>query len=70
MFDTKKCSRCFYENPPEAQFCLRCRLPLDEKTAIELEKRKKEFMRQVMTPEIIEKMIEEKVREILKHEID
>jgi site-specific recombinase XerD len=66
VLDTKKCPRCFYENPPESQFCLRCRLPLDEKTAIELEKRKKEFFSNIITPEIIEKMVEEKVRHILK----
>jgi site-specific recombinase XerD len=66
MLGTKKCPRCFYENPPEVQFCLRCRLPLDEKTAIEFEKRKREFIAGVITPEIIEKMIEERVRQILK----
>lgn len=65
-FKTKKCPRCFYENPPESKFCLRCRLPLDAKTAIEFGKRKKEFMATVITPEVIEKMIEEKVRQILK----
>jgi len=70
VLETKKCPRCFHENPPESKFCLRCRLPLDEKSAIELEKRKKNFFASVITPEIIEKMIEEKVRLILKHETD
>ncbi len=62
---TKECPRCHYENPPESDFCGRCRLPLDEKVAMELEKRKAEFI-SIMTPEIIERMIEEKVRQILE----
>lgn len=65
---TRECPRCYHENSPEARFCNRCRLALDEKTALELEKRKKEFT-SIMTPGIIEKMIEEKVREMLKSRI-
>lgn len=65
---TRECPRCYHENSPEARFCNRCRLPLDEKTALELEKRKKEFT-SIMTPDIIEKMIEEKVRQMLKSRI-
>lgn len=65
---TKKCPRCYHENSPEAQFCNRCRLPLDEKAALELEKRKRELT-SLMTPEIIEKMIEEKVKQMLKSRI-
>ncbi len=65
-FKNKKCPRCFHENPPESKFCVRCRLPLDERTAVELEKRKKEFLTNVISPEIIEKMIEEKVKQILR----
>jgi site-specific recombinase XerD len=64
-FRTKKCPRCFHENPPDAHFCITCRLPLDEKTAIEVEQRKKEFISTTITNEIIEKMVEEKVRLIL-----
>ena len=62
----KECPRCHYENPAEVKLCGRCMLPLDEKTAIELEKRKKEFLANVVTPEIIERMIEEKVKQILE----
>jgi len=64
-FELKKCPRCFHENPPDSHFCIRCRLPLDEKTAIEIEQRKKEFISATITSEIIEKMVEEKVRQIL-----
>jgi hypothetical protein len=42
-----------------------CHLPLDEKTAIEVEQRKKEFISNTITNEVIEKMVEEKVRQIL-----
>jgi site-specific recombinase XerD len=64
-FHLKKCPRCFHENPPDAHFCITCRLPLDEKTALEVEQRKKEFISTTITNEIIEKMVEEKVRLIL-----
>lgn len=64
-FKLKKCPRCFHENPPDSHFCITCRLPLDEKTAIEIERRKKEFISTTITNEIIEKMVEEKVRQIL-----
>ena len=63
--ELKKCPRCLYENPPDSHFCIRCRLPLDEKTAIEIEQRKKEFISTTITSEIIEKMVEEKVRQML-----
>ncbi len=65
QFKLKKCSRCFHENPPDSNFCMTCHLPLDEKTAIEIEQRKKEFISTTITNEIIEKMVEEKVRQIL-----
>jgi len=64
-FKLKKCPRCFHENPPDSHFCMRCRLPLDEKTAMEIEQKRKEFISTTITNEIIEKMIEEKVRQIL-----
>lgn len=54
-------ARCFYENPPEATPLFKMQTSLDEKTAIELEKRKREFISRVITPEIIENMIEEKL---------
>jgi hypothetical protein len=64
-FQLKKCARCFHENPPDSHFCMTCHLPLDEKTAIEFEQRKKEFISTTITSEIVEKMVEEKVRQIL-----
>lgn len=64
-FKLKKCPRCLRENPPDSNFCMTCHLPLDEKTAIEIEQRKKEFISTTITNEIIEKMVEEKVRQIL-----
>lgn len=69
-FNVKECPRCKAKNSPIAKFCNTCGLPLDVKTAIELEKRKKEFIANTINPEIIEKMIGEKVRQILKHETD
>lgn len=36
----RPCPRCNEENPPLSRFCNRCSMPLDEKTAIELEKKK------------------------------
>jgi integrase len=64
-FKLKKCPRCFRENPPDSHFCMTCHLPLDEKTAIEIEQKKREFISTTITNEIIERMVEEKVRQIL-----
>lgn len=64
-FTPRKCPRCFHENPSDSHFCMTCHLPLDEKTAVEIEQRKKEFISTTITNEIIEKMVEEKVRQIL-----
>jgi len=64
-FKLKKCPRCFHENPPDSHFCMRCRLPLDEKTAMEIEQKKREFISTTITNDIIEKMVEEKIRQIL-----
>jgi integrase/recombinase XerD len=68
-FRLKKCPRCLRENPPDSHFCMTCHLPLDEKTAVEIEQRKKEFISTTITNEIIEKMVEEKVRQILSEKI-
>ncbi len=40
---TQACSICGYENAPEADFCLRCRKPLNLKAALEAERRKGNF---------------------------
>ena len=62
---TKVCLRCGKENSPEAEFCCRCGLPLDERVAMEMERREREFISKFITVEMIEKMVEEKVRQIL-----
>jgi integrase len=61
----KQCPRCSFENSPELDFCGRCGLPLDLKTALESKEKEKEFMK-LVTPDIIEQLIEKKVQEILK----
>lgn len=66
QFNVRECLRCKAKNSPIAKFCNTCGLPLDLKTAMELEKRKKEFIKTVITPEVIEKMIEEKVKQIIE----
>jgi integrase len=62
----KNCSRCSFENSPESDFCSRCGLPLDLKTALEAKEKEKEFMK-LVTPDIIEQLIEKKVQDILKN---
>ncbi len=59
-----QCPRCRYENLTGSDFCGRCRLPLTEKTALELREKEKQFL-QMITPDIIEKLIERKVQEIV-----
>jgi hypothetical protein len=61
---TQRCQICGHENPPEVDFCLRCRKPLNLKTALELEEKEKELLK-LMTPETIEQLIQKKVEEIL-----
>lgn len=61
----KECPRCRYENAPESDFCGRCRLPLDEKTAIEVEKKEKSFLNQYVTSQMVEDMVQKKVEEML-----
>jgi site-specific recombinase XerD len=62
---TKECPRCDHENSSEMRFCGRCMLPLDPKTAMEIKDKEKEFLT-LLTPEMVEKMIERKVRQIIK----
>jgi integrase/recombinase XerD len=61
---TQKCPICQHENAPEADFCLRCRRPLNLRTLLEAEEKEKELLR-LMTPEMIEQLIQERVDEIL-----
>lgn len=61
---TQVCSVCQHENAPEAKFCLRCGRPLDFKTLVEMEEKERELLK-LMTPDVIEQMIQKKVEEIL-----
>jgi len=64
-FKPKVCPRCDHVNSPESDFCIKCRLPLTEKAAIESDKTEKMVL-SMITPEMIEKMIEKKVKELIK----
>ena len=61
---TQMCPICRHENAPEADYCLRCRRPLNLRTLLETEEKEKELLR-LMTPEMIEQMIQKRVDEIL-----
>jgi len=60
----KLCSICRFDNPPENHRCANCGRPLDLKTALEDDKKEREFLR-MLTPEAIEQMIQKRVEEIL-----
>ncbi|MBI4895306.1 MAG: tyrosine-type recombinase/integrase [Candidatus Aenigmarchaeota archaeon] len=64
----KICSRCDNSNPSTAKLCNRCGLALDIKEAM-LQDEKLNALAQMITPEMIEDMIERKVQEILKNSI-
>lgn len=61
---TQVCPICGHENAPEADFCLRCGRPLNLRASLELEEKERELLR-LITPEMIERMIQKKVEEIL-----
>lgn len=60
----KPCSICKHENPPEVHRYANCGRPLDLKTALEDDRREKELLR-ILTPEILEEMIQRRVQELL-----
>lgn len=60
----KKCIFCGIENPPEAEFCIRCGRPLSIKAAMKKETEEKELL-SLMFPEVIEALIRKKIIEIL-----
>ena len=62
----KTCQRCEQINPATNKFCSRCGAILDLKLE-ELINKEKEFLK-LITPDIIEKLIEKKVQEMLKKE--
>lgn len=61
---TQICPICQHENAPEVDFCLRCRRPLNLRTLLEVEEKERELLR-LMTPEMIEQIIQKRVEEML-----
>jgi integrase len=61
---TQTCPIYQYENAAEAEFCLGCRRPLSLRALIESEEKERELLR-LMTPEMIEQMIQKRVDQIL-----
>jgi site-specific recombinase XerD/ribosomal protein L40E len=64
--EPKVCGRCQMQNPADAPICGRCGLPFNEKMAMEVEKKREEFMNLVNNPSVIEKLIDQRVKEILR----
>jgi integrase len=65
--ETKTCMICKQINDMKAQYCKICGTSLDHKVASSIIQNEQQMLR-LMTPEIIEKMIEQKVKELLaKH---
>jgi hypothetical protein len=62
---TKTCSICRHDNAPETHRCVSCGRPLDLNTALEDDRREKELLR-ILTPEILEDMIQRRVQELSK----
>lgn len=60
----KQCPICGETNEFELDVCRRCARPLDVKKALEIVNKEKEVMKMI-TPDMIEKMIETKINEIL-----
>ncbi|HDI32141.1 MAG TPA: zinc-ribbon domain-containing protein, partial [Thermofilum sp.] len=61
----KTCPRCGKENPPDAEYCMRCRMVLDERAAVEAERRERELL-ELITEDVLERLIEEKIKHVLK----
>lgn len=62
----KDCPRCEMKNPATAKMCCRCGLALDVQTAMEMENKLAELVNLINSPEIIEKLVERKVAQMLK----
>ncbi len=60
----KHCSICKFDNSPENHRCTNCGRPLDLKTAMEDDRKERELLR-MLSPEVIEQMIQKRVEEIL-----
>jgi hypothetical protein len=61
---TQVCLICKHENAPEADFCLNCRRPLNLKASLEIEEKERALLK-LLTPEMLEQMIQKKVGEIM-----
>ncbi|MGQ9469951.1 MAG: tyrosine-type recombinase/integrase [Nitrososphaerales archaeon] len=57
----KVCVNCGERNPIEYDFCFKCHFPLNEEA---IKTREKQFL-SLLTPEVVEKLIEKKVEQIL-----
>jgi len=66
--EPKECPRCETKNECTAKFCRRCGLPLDPKTALEVQNKEKRLV-SMMTPDMIDQMIRKRVAEIIQETI-
>lgn len=67
VLNPKKCLRCETINPATGRFCNKCGLPLDVKTAVELEEKKEdvnELMKTLIEQPEIQKILLEKMKEL------
>lgn len=64
LLEPKTCFICKNINRSDDKFCSRCGHPLDERTAIEAKEKEKGAMN-LITPQIIEQMINRKVEELI-----
>lgn len=62
----KKCPRCYTLNATTSKFCNKCGMALDVQTAIEMENKLNDLANLINSPDILEKLIERKVEEILE----
>lgn len=65
LIKIKECPRCFYKNPADAKFCVRCGLPLDVKSAISAEEEDiHSLMKELLKDEEVQRVLIRKMREM------
>ncbi len=64
-FKSVVCARCELVNGVGVDFCSRCRLPLNEKSALEVQEKEKQFLKGI-TENMVEEMINKKFEELKK----
>ncbi len=67
--NTIHCSNCFYENDPSSEYCNRCRMPLSQKAMEEYKAKELAQQKQLLsliTKEVFEKMVDERVKQLMK----